>query len=276
MFTERHFKIFRCSSLALGPTVGDYALTAMEQAVRALRIVGVPTELIKTSVYSENHFVSKVDPTLDALCLQAKYEPEWCDAKHNRFISFRQNWLCKHNAAVVVYFLSARDPPSPLEGSQRTDGSQVCLVPSASCTDDELVDLLRSQRDSIESTQRNILWHQSQGRSTVDPEDDTFSMETKSMSNSEAEEAAVGPSKQNPVLSSSSPRPVQTLAPSPAQYAGSSKPLWQRALSAALGIAGIGMLLYGLTPPVIYVVQWCCGKHSQQPVQMSDEDSDDE
>eukprot|EP00928_Gymnodinium_smaydae_P017870 TRINITY_DN16824_c0_g1_i2.p1 TRINITY_DN16824_c0_g1~~TRINITY_DN16824_c0_g1_i2.p1 ORF type:complete len:590 (-),score=84.23 TRINITY_DN16824_c0_g1_i2:227-1996(-) len=184
VFTERHMRFFRCNEFHLAPGVGDLSADHTAKAVEALWMQGVPTEDIKSSVYTRNELFDDPNVVLNHLTLSLQYYPDWCNAEYAKVLRFYENWECKHKAAVPTYFEGMDGSPPKLSGTGfgGYDIPGACLVPSAACSDEEIKGLMHTQEKARVHKHKDVLWRQVTGQSTITTSDDSYQLWTSSVS----------------------------------------------------------------------------------------------
>eukprot|EP00929_Paragymnodinium_shiwhaense_P080181 TRINITY_DN41802_c0_g2_i1.p1 TRINITY_DN41802_c0_g2~~TRINITY_DN41802_c0_g2_i1.p1 ORF type:complete len:593 (-),score=128.89 TRINITY_DN41802_c0_g2_i1:54-1832(-) len=288
IFTERHFDIFRCGKVDFQAGVKNLAAKAAVKDMETLWLDHtVPTEVYKSSLFTETSWLSDVNTDLQFLGLLVTYDPDWCNNEYSKILKFYSNWQCRHKASILQYFSSLSDPFMPLANAQLASMEKPgkCYVPSAACSDDDIRKMTRGKERTRMMRQEDMSWDQEGGQTTMQTSDDKFGLivrrigsndahrlPTPSMenvlddflepstndnfgkhANHSAPNASAG-SRQAPLAQDRAP--VISASPDENTSGDKAPPMSQhrKLLVAGLGVGGFLLLCYGLFP----VWRKCC------------------
>lgn len=164
-----------CPEIKVPPGVlweSDFGTATMQATARIVKSLwqrGVPTEVYLSSDFSENPSMNTPIQPLEQLVTIVRYQPEFCSH------SIPQQQECLHGAVVPLYFLANSDHPPTLavEEDIRVLEAGNCKMPSAWCSDKEMVAILLAQR-KMSASGHQQRWVQTDGRGTIRTEDDIF------------------------------------------------------------------------------------------------------
>lgn len=187
-FTKHHLWLFRCvagtgSGISTDAGVGDFAALATSDYARHLYDKeGVVTEVYKSSVYTEMSEFGLPNTGLEKFATYVEYEPRWCGGSRALGKIDLGHLQCRHDAAILIYFLGFAQPPPPLKRPHAAaseseppaaSASAACPTPAASCTYGHIKQWVLRQLHLPEQQQT---WNQASGVETLSVVDDAYTL----------------------------------------------------------------------------------------------------
>lgn len=164
-FSERHFMVFRCSSLKFNAGKGRLFPQLVAEAVKELWQRGVVTEVYKGSPLTLDPLYGDPAPELETLATYVHQTPLFCEGRE---------FACGHLALLPLYTQRYADAQPRVENGVSVGK---CTMPGPACSDEEIREFVMTQNAQVASTGRRLVWLQIDGGTTVETSDDRYRLQ---------------------------------------------------------------------------------------------------